>query len=419
MTKVPNQTKKILFFACVGHFLELYDYTAYVVMLSIISPLFFPAASQDASLNIGMILFAASLLIGPIGAWFWGHYGDRQGRLPLLRRSIMLMALPSLVIACLPVYQEIGIISPIILVLARLVQTFSASGEVNGSKIFAMEHLSRDHQGKISGILSAAGALGVLFAMAMATILVKYELSWRLPFFIGSSLALVGIFLRRKVAESTEFKELLSKVKKETLPATNTLTMLKQQKPQVIIVVVMAAMLGVLSYMMHGFMSQFLVQLGQSKSTAYQMSTLALASCGVFSIITGIVVDYKKTSSPIMKGLFLACIVLVPFSFYLIINGNEALLQLAMIILGMLLGISATTSAVVQYRLFTPADRCRGVMISYSWGMAIFGGLTPITLKLLTNYSNYMPAIAVAMIAGVVYLIYSFYMKKVQNEIMH
>lgn len=424
MRKVPNpKTKpsKVLFFAFIGHFLELYDYTAYVVMLSIISPLFFPSSSDAASVSLGMISFAFSLCIGPVGALFWGKYGDRVGRLPMLKQSIMMMALPSLAIALLPTHKDIGYLAPILLTLCRFAQTFSASGEINGAKIFAMEHLGVANRGKVSGLISMAGGMGVLLAMAMGALLSKYGWSWRIPFFIGSSLAIVGIMIRRKVAESPDFAELLQKRHSEELESTGTVSMLNSNRAQAIIVIALAAMLGVLSYTMHGFLNPFLKTLGYPAEFAYQMGIVGLIACGIFSIITGLLIDKTKNAAKIMTYNLLGCIVLTPIAFLMLLNANNmglpSLIYISYILLGALLGVNATASSVIMYQLFSPQNRCRGVMICYSIGMSVFGGLTPVTLTLSTKYGNFFPAILIIIIALIVSLFFNNNQKKVNHAL--
>ncbi len=416
-----NKVMKVLFFAFIGHFLELYDYTIYVVMLTIISPMFFPSSSIAGSVSLGLLSFAFSLLIMPLAAWFWGWYGDKHGRLPMLKHSIMLMALPSLIIAILPTYQEIGIFAPSILIGCRFLQTFSASGEVSGAKIFAMEHLGKNNLGKISGLLSCGAGLGVLLAMGMGLLLSNTCLSWRLPFFLGSSLAIVGIMIRRKVAESPEFIKLMQKQHSDVLSISSTFSMLKAHKTQAIVVIVLGAMLGVLSYMMHAFLNPYIISLGYANNVAYRMGVVGLAACGLASIITGVIIDRLLSAKTIMLSNIASCVVLIPFTFILMLlsvtSYNEFLLYLAFIIQGILLGINATTSSVIMYQLFKPENRCRGVMICYGIGMAIFGGFTPIILHLSTKFGNFSPAIIVSIFVILAYFVYKKNIGKIYDAV--
>jgi MHS family proline/betaine transporter-like MFS transporter len=386
---------KILSFAFIGHFLELYDYTLYVVMLTIISPKFFPSESANISLLFGMLSFALTLIIYPIGSWFWGWYGDHYGRLPLLKQSIMLMALPSLIISILPTYEQIGVWAPIILIICRILQAISASGEIKGAKIFAMEHLGSHALGRVSGFISCSGSLGVLLAMAMGLLLSTTNLSWRVPFLVGSSLAVVGVLIRRKLAESPEFIKMIQNKPKHKIGLSNIRDMIRNHKTEAMIVVILGALLGILSYTMHAFLNPYLISLGYHHNLAYGMGVIGLLASAVSSFITGIIID-KTNARKIMSLNIKFCIIILPISFGLIISAHqysEMFLYLAYILLGTILGMNAACCSVVMYQLFEPENRCRGVMFFYSLGAAIFGGFTPLILQLLNTLNPLMPAV--------------------------
>jgi len=417
--KVPANIKyiKILSFACIGHFLELYDYTVFVVLLSVMSPLFFPADTISGSISIGMLLFGCSLLICAPAAYFWGTYGDKYGRLPMLRKSILMMAFPSLLIALLPTYDDLGMAAALVLMLARFMQTFSAAGEINGAKIFVMEHFGDKYLGRMSGLFSAIGGLGVLFAMFMGWLVSSCDVSWRVPFFIGSSLAIVGVLIRRKVAESPEFIKLMQQPNSTEVATGSTIDMLKNNKFQAIIVISIAAVLGILSYMMHAFMNPFLISLNVSSNLTYQMSIVGLVSCAIISIITGFITDYYAGENRLLIINFIASIILTPLAYKMIFlyteNSYLALLYAAFIILGGLLGMNAALGSVIMYKLFAPSSRCRGIIICYSIGMAIFGGFTPLVLQMLSKVGFYFPAMLVSALIFIALILFKINMEKI------
>jgi MFS family permease len=407
---------KILFFASVGNFLELYDYTLYAVILSVISPEFFPSDSNTTSLLFGMLSFALTMLICPLSAWFWGWYGDKYGRLPMLKQSIMLMALPSLLIGLLPNYNEIGVLAPILLISCRILQAISASGEVMGGKIFAMEHLGKKHFGSVAGFTSLGGSLGVGLAIAMGLLISKTGISWRIPFFVGGSLAIVGLMIRRKLAESPEFIHLLKNMSKNNNQEPNTLSIIKNYRTEVIITLVLGSLLGMLSYMISAFLSPYLISLGFHKETAYSMGLIGLFTCAITSFLTGKFIDIIGNVRKIMSINMLCCIFIFPLSFALILlsaNGyNIIMLYTAYILLGGILGINAVCSSIIMYQLFTPENRCRGVMIFYALGVAIFGGFTPLILKLLSDINHAFPAGILTIATIIIYYIYIKNMRK-------
>ena len=403
---------RISLFTFIGHFLELYDYTIFVVLLPIIAPIFFPASNLSASINIGMIVFAVSICISVPGSLFWGKMGDKIGRLVMLRRSIMMMGLPSLIIALLPTYEQVGIVAPMALFTCRLIQTFSASGELNGGRIFITEHFGNKHIGKITGFFSCMGALGVLLAMLLGWIINTYSISWRIPFFLGSSLAIVGMFLRRKIAESPEFIKFSTAKNISISSEISTFRMLKINIKKVMTIFAITAVLGTLSYMMHGFINPFLISQGVDKAFAYQMSIIGLLTCGMSSIFFGYLIDKYNNERLIINLNFIAVILLIPIGFLLIhiylISNSIELLYLTFVLFGGLLGMNVSAAGTINFKLFAPENRCRGIIISYSISMAIFGGLTPITLKTMSEVDFFAPSFTVSMVALVAYYIYCY-----------
>ena len=414
--KTIQKKTNILFFVPIGNFLELYDYTLYAVLLYIISPEFFPSNSSSTSLLFGMLSFALTMLICPLSAWFWGWYGDRYGRLPMLKQSIMLMAIPSLLISLLPNYKEIGILAPILLISCRILQAISASGEVMGGKIFAMEHLGKRNFGNVSGLTSLGGSLGVGLAMGMGLLISKTGISWRLPFFIGGSLAIVGLMIRRKLSESPEFISLLKNMPKNNNKEAGIISIVKQYKTEVIITITLGSLLGMLSYTISGFLSPYLISLGFSKETAYSMGLAGLFTCAITSFLTGRLIDKIGDARKIMNVNILSCIFIFPLSFSLILLSahgyNIIMLYMAYILLGGVLGINATCCSVIMYKLFTPENRCRGVMICYALGIAIFGGFSPLILQLLNAINHMLPAGALTIATIIMYYIYIKNMEK-------
>ncbi len=403
-----SKKSKILFFASIGNALELYDYTLYAVMIPFLAPLFFPTGSDSMSLIFGYLSFAIAFIFAPVGSVFWGWYGDRYGRIGMLKLSMIMMAIPSLAIACLPTYATIGWAAPAILILLRVVQGVSASGEIKGSKIFAMEHLGSKYYGISSGIVSAAGGVGVMMAMIMAYLTTQYssiEYFWRIPFLIGSFLYVVGVVIRSLLNESKEFKN----AQKDVKPISELKNILMDNMSATKIAFVLGGLLGVVSYMMHAFMPPFMSALGFEKSVAYQFSILALIATAVTSVVTGYY-SKKNFSSWTVRSMDLI-IVLTPIYFLLIPFGG-LFTTVSYLGLGSNLGIFACMSSIVMFCVFPTHIRCRGVLFNYAVGVGLCGGVTPLLLKMLSGVHFILPAITVSIFAMYVRLIF---LKEVKN----
>ncbi len=388
-----SKKSKILFFASIGNALELYDYTLYAVMIPFLAPLFFPSENASMSLIFGYISFAIAFIFAPIGSIFWGWYGDRFGRVGMLKSSMIMMAIPSLAIAMLPTFEIIGWFAPIILILLRVVQGVSASGEIKGSKIFAMEHLGVKYYGISSGIVSAAGGIGVMFAMVMAYLTTQYghiEYFWRIPFLIGSCLYIVGVIMRSMLAETKEFKQSA----KDQKPISGLKNILANNLSATKISFILGGLLGVFSYMMHAFMPPFLGSLGFEKVMAYKLAIIALISTAVFSVVTGF---YAKRNFADLTLKSIGLIIISTPVYFLMIPMGDLLSMLSYIGLGANLGIFACMCSIVMFCVFPTQVRCRGVLFNYALGVGLCGGVTPLLLKLLSGFHMLLPALAVSL----------------------
>jgi MHS family proline/betaine transporter-like MFS transporter len=175
-----------------GTTLEWFDFTLYVYLAPVIGELFFPSDDKLASLLATFGVFAAGYLMRPLGAAFFGRYGDTRGRKAALTLSVLLMSVPMLAISLLPTHEEIGVAAPILLVILRLVQGFSVGGEFSGSIVLLQESSGPGHRGFVSNLAQVTAGAGFLLSSLVATILhaslstqQMQDWGWRLPFLLG------------------------------------------------------------------------------------------------------------------------------------------------------------------------------------------------------------------------------------------
>ncbi len=133
------RSARILMLTGFGNMLELYDFTLFAILMPFFLPVFFPHSSNEGQVLFGYLAFAVSFLIAPIGSIMWGYLGDKYGSARIFRLSLIIMAFPSLGIALLPGFEQWGFASIVILLILRVMQGISASGEVLGSKIYAFD----------------------------------------------------------------------------------------------------------------------------------------------------------------------------------------------------------------------------------------------------------------------------------------
>jgi MFS family permease len=213
-----NNTKifKIVFIASIGGGLEMYDFVIYAFFAPVIGALFFPTGNRFAELLSAFAVFAIGYFTRPLGAIVFGHFGDTIGRKKTLLITIVLMALATVGMGLLPTYAHIGISASILLVLLRLLQGFAVGGDLPGAITFVSEHVAPKHRGLHCSWIYTGINLGLTLAAVISSLITwglspdqTQKFGWRIGFFLGLILAVVGFFLRRSLEETPYFKNLL------------------------------------------------------------------------------------------------------------------------------------------------------------------------------------------------------------------
>jgi MFS family permease len=210
-----RQPRRVLFASVVGTSLEWYDFFLYGTAAALVfGPLIFPEADPLAGTLLAFGTNGVGFLARPIGAVVFGHFGDRVGRKNVLAVTLLLMGMGTLLIGLLPTYASIGVAAPLLLILLRFVQGLSIGGEWAGAVLMAIEHGNPNRRGLSgswpqigvpAGSLLSAGALGLGNVLLPNTDFMTW--GWRVPFLLSGMLALVGLWIRMKIAESPLFTE--------------------------------------------------------------------------------------------------------------------------------------------------------------------------------------------------------------------
>ncbi|MDQ2801481.1 MAG: MFS transporter, partial [Pseudomonadota bacterium] len=185
----PAVLRRVLTASFVGNFVEWFDYASYGYFATVIAHAFFPNIAPAAGLLATYAVFAISFIIRPVGGVVWGHIGDKIGRRTALAYSIIIMSGASFVIAFLPSYTLVGLLAPVLLVLVRMVQGFSASGEYAGASSFIAEYVPTARRGLFTSMVPASTAAGLLFGSLLSALMFAVlsepqmqAFGWRLPF---------------------------------------------------------------------------------------------------------------------------------------------------------------------------------------------------------------------------------------------
>ena len=206
--------RKVVISGMLGNGLEWYDYALYGHMSIVFSQLFFPAGDAGKNLILTLLIFAAGFVSRPLGAIFFGRIGDKYGRKKALTMSMMMMAIPTGCIGLLPTYEAIGIAAPILLTVIRILQGLSLGGAYSGSISYVVEHAPPDQRSAIGSVIKLSLVIGFLFGSIVSTLMAAalseadfYSWGWRLPFFLGVGIGVVGFYIRNHGEESPVYEK--------------------------------------------------------------------------------------------------------------------------------------------------------------------------------------------------------------------
>src|SRR5689334_17191636 len=233
----------------IGNLVEWYDWYAYAAFTLYFAKVFFPEGDQTAQLLNAAAVFAVGFFMRPIGSWLIGIYADRAGRRAALVLSMVAMGAGSLTIALTPGHDRIGVLAPVILILARVIQGLSVGGEYAASATYLSEVAGRKRRGFFSSFQYVTLIAGQLLALSILLILQRLltneqlsDWGWRVPFFVGSLCALMAFWVQSRISETESFE----KIKKRATPVQTWHLM--AQHPRELAVVVGLTMGGTIGF---------------------------------------------------------------------------------------------------------------------------------------------------------------------------
>lgn len=364
----------------IGNLVEWYDWYAYSAFSLYFAKSFFPPASQTAQLLNTAAVFAVGFFMRPIGGWVMGRYADRHGRRAALTFSVMLMCGGSLLIAITPSYASIGLAAPALLLLARLLQGLSVGGEYGASATYLSEMAGQQHRGFWSSFQYVTLIGGQLIALAvllvLQAVLSKPELEawgWRIPFVIGALCAVVAIWLRRSMEETTEFEK--DRAARPAQSAAATIRGLMQHPRAVLTVVGLTAGGTVAFYTFTTYAQKFLVNtVGFTPQQATFINAVTLLVYLCLQPLVGALSD-RIGRRPVLTAFgVLGTLGTIPL--FRALEHTTSVSGAIWLLLAALTAVSGYTAinAVVKAELFPTSIRALGVGFPYAVTVALFGG---------------------------------------------
>jgi len=381
----------------IGNFVEWFDYAVYGYLAVTIAHAFFPEADKQTALLLTFGLFAVSFFVRPLGGFVWGHIGDKVGRKNALSLSILIMSAATFAIALIPGYAIIGIWAPILLLVVRVVQGFSAAGEYAGASAFLVEYAPPNRRGLYAAVVPASTAAGLLFGSLLA-LLLSVTLSpdemnswgWRLPFLLAAPMGLIGRYIRVKLEDTPAF---LALEKEDEAIKAPVMSLFREHWRPLLLAVGAVVLNAVGFYVVLSYMPTYLSEVvGMSSSASFLATTVALATYIGFIFLTGLASDRFGRKKVLITASVLFVLLTVP-AFMLLDSGSFAVILLVQILLGAMLTLNDGTLPSFLAELFPTKVRYSGFAVSFNLANALFGGtaLFVSTLLIKVSGSNLAP----------------------------
>ncbi|MCR6570159.1 MFS transporter [Campylobacter insulaenigrae] len=381
---MQNKALRNTIYASLGGILEFYDFVLFIFFASIFAKIFFPQNDDFWPLVNTYIAFGAGYLARPFGAIVMAHFADIKGRKNIFYISMLLMVIPSFVLAFLPNYESIGLCATLILFLIRITQGLAIGAEVSGAWVFVSEFVGKKKIGLALGFISATLTIGLLLGnLATLTIyefFTKEEVekfAWRIPFVIGGIFGILSLFLRTKLNETPEFKNIQLNNSLLNFPLKNAL---KTHKISMFVCALQTIVLtsGVATLMILPQYFENLLEI--NKTTALYYQNFAIVAIIIGALIQGFLSD--------IFGAFKVCIIFSLlfgiFGFFLSFYDENFIYFYLLTCFSQ--GI-ISFAPIFMTQIFSTQLRSSGLSFAYNISYAILGFITPLIVNFI--YKDY------------------------------
>ena len=378
--------RRIVISSSIGNALEWYDFLVYGFFASVIGKLFFPADDEWVSLLFAVGSFGVSFITRPVGAIVLGMYADRKGRKAALTLSILLMIVGTLAIAVMPSYAQIGIVAPVTILLARLVQGFAVGGEFGSATAFMVEHSKRGRGYYASWQFASQGIATILAAglgALLTATLFPSELEswgWRLPFFFGLLVGPVGFYIRRHLDETPEF---VAEQKKTTVDPQASF---KAQWTNLLLAVGVVAQSTVSVYVLQLYMPTYAVkQLHLPAAQSFGVVVLNGGLQFLLSPLFGALSDRIGRIRIMLTTSVLMILLIYPMFALLRAHPTIGALLALQAVSGIFKAAYSGPMPALMSEIFPTRVRSTGLSLGYSLGVTLFGGFAPFIVTWLIH----------------------------------
>ncbi|MDE1184723.1 MFS transporter [Paraburkholderia sp.] len=383
-TKKSLSLTQIVIATSAGNALEWFDIAIYAFFAVYIGKNFFPATNETASMLLTFGSFGASYLVRPIGGMVLGAYADKRGRKAALMMTVALMMVGTAIIALIPTYAQIGLIAPVGVFVARLIQGFSAGGEFGASTAMLIEHAPH-RRGFLASWQFATQGLATLlaasFGFGLAKLMPASELAawgWRVPFFFGLLIGPLGLYLRRFLEDAPDFTE-----------ATHTETPVREvfarQKLMLVASIGALTVSTAVNYLLQYLPTFAIRELHLPASTGFAATMAGGVILTLVTPFAGYLSDRIGRRKQMTTVALLFAVTAYPAFSYTVANVSALTLFALVGWLALLKAIYFGALPALMSEIFPAATRATGMSIGYNIGVTVFGGFTPAIITWLLS----------------------------------
>ena len=363
---------RTFFISGFGTALEFYDFIVYGLAAALVFPtLFFPATDRLTGTLMAFAAFGAGFIVRPLGGIVVGHFGDRLGRKSMLVMTLLLMGTSTFLIGCLPTYDNLGLFAPVLLVALRLVQGFAAGGEWGGAALFGIENSPQNRRGLWGSFTSTGIGIGSLFGtgvFTVMTLLPESELlawAWRVPFWLGGLLVLVGIIARTRMPHDS--------VNRDQAPRVPLLAAIKRHPKQMLLAIGVAFGYNTIAYIGSFFTVTYTEERGytDTQSLLFQVAgSIAFMFAAPFMGLLSDKIGRRKViaGGAVIYGAFF-------FLFFGMVDSQVIFLAtVAFILVNLFMAMPQGCIPAFLGEQFSKESRYSSISATYQTGAALGGG---------------------------------------------
>ena len=391
---ILKKNKRVLIASLTGSSIEWFDYFLYGTAAALVfNKIFFPMVDPVIGLILSYLSFSLTFFIRPIGGVLFAHIGDRIGPKKTLVLTLSLMGGATVMIGLLPTYDQIGIWAPILLILMRIIQGMGIGGEWGGALLLAYEYAPEKRKGFFGSIPQAGVTIGMLMATFIVSLMTLFSeeqflsWGWRIPFLMSAVLVLLGLWIRKDIDETPEFKKVKQSGQVAKAPLRDTLTHHWRE-------VLIAAGLKVVETAPFYIFSTFIVSyatttLTYQKSQVLEAVTLGALVATVMIPLMGLLSDKIGRKRMYAVSVALLGLFIVPW-FMLLDTGTTWAIMLATVVMfGIIWAPITAVLGTLCSEIFSANVRYTGITLGYQIGAALAGGTAPlIATGLLAKYDG-------------------------------